>query len=265
MRGHGRKLVKTTNNLRTRGRRSSGKNSRNFHTLGYAISDREIFKVFFIPLKFFFMPLYIHFIPCENCFGFLLCFHFTPSTSISYPEHGISYQVAKFLYPTQPISYSSHFPLISWPDSLYVYIHLQLKELVMFADASYDQIMLLSLHPPPRDGCDRHRLHPQQMACVGGVGVRHPGIYNEDDYKRFRGVQIACSMSSAAAGVVTLVTCASSKSCVKNDAIDLWRSELCIKRNTLCMCIYTMSIHLIYLVSDLEGSDNGDPFHGIIN
>jgi hypothetical protein len=127
MRGHGRKLVKTTNNLRTRGRRSSGKNSRNFHTLGYemgnlpkwfffipnryffipskTISDREIFKVFFIPLKFFFMPLYIHFIPCENCFGFLLCFHFTPSTSISYPEHGISYQVAKFLYPTQPISY----------------------------------------------------------------------------------------------------------------------------------------------------------------
>jgi hypothetical protein len=25
------------------------------------------------------------------------------------------------------------------------------------------------------------------------------------------------------------------------------------------MCIYTMSIHSIYLVSDLEGSDNGDP------
>jgi hypothetical protein len=30
------------------------------------------------------------------------------------------------------------------------------------------------------------------------------------------------------------------------------------------MCIYTMSIHSIYLVSDLEGSDNGDPFNGII-
>ena len=25
-------------------------------------------------------------------------------------------------------------------------------------------------------------------------------------------------------------------------------------RNTLCMCIYTMSIHSVYLVSDLEGS-----------
>ena len=30
------------------------------------------------------------------------------------------------------------------------------------------------------------------------------------------------------------------------------------------MCVYTMSIHLIYLVSDLEGSDNGDPIYGII-
>jgi hypothetical protein len=87
-------------------------------------------------------------------------FHFIPSTSVSYPDHGISYQVAKFLYPKQPISYSFHFPLISLPDSLYVRIHLQLKELVMFADSSYDQIMLLSLHPVPRDVCDRHRLHP---------------------------------------------------------------------------------------------------------
>jgi hypothetical protein len=25
------------------------------------------------------------------------------------------------------------------------------------------------------------------------------------------------------------------------------------------MCIYTTSIHSVYLVSDLEGSDNGDP------
>jgi hypothetical protein len=30
------------------------------------------------------------------------------------------------------------------------------------------------------------------------------------------------------------------------------------------MCIYTMSIHSIYLVSDLECSDNGDPIYGII-
>jgi hypothetical protein len=29
------------------------------------------------------------------------------------------------------------------------------------------------------------------------------------------------------------------------------------------MCIYTMSIHSIYLVSDLEVSDNGDPTYGI--
>ena len=27
--------------------------------------------------------------------------------------------------------------------------------------------------------------------------------------------------------------------------------------------VYTMSMHLIYLVSDLEGSDNGDPIYGI--
>ena len=46
--------------------------------------------------------------------------------------------------------------------------------------------------------------------------------------------------------------------------IDLWRSELCSKRHTLCMCIYTMSIHTLYLVSDLEGSDNSDPLYGII-
>jgi hypothetical protein len=30
------------------------------------------------------------------------------------------------------------------------------------------------------------------------------------------------------------------------------------------MCIYTMSIYTIYLVSDLEGSNNGDPIYGII-
>jgi hypothetical protein len=34
--------------------------------------------------------------------------------------------------------------------------------------------------------------------------------------------------------------------------------------NTLYMCIYTMSIHSIYLVSDLEVSDNGDPIYGIV-
>jgi hypothetical protein len=30
------------------------------------------------------------------------------------------------------------------------------------------------------------------------------------------------------------------------------------------MCIYTMFILSVYLVSDLEGSDNGDPTNGII-
>jgi hypothetical protein len=30
------------------------------------------------------------------------------------------------------------------------------------------------------------------------------------------------------------------------------------------MYVYTMSIHTLYLVSDLEGSDNGDPLYGII-
>ena len=29
------------------------------------------------------------------------------------------------------------------------------------------------------------------------------------------------------------------------------------------MCIYTMSIHSVYLVSDLEGSDNADPITGL--
>ena len=31
------------------------------------------------------------------------------------------------------------------------------------------------------------------------------------------------------------------------------------------MCIYTMSIHSIYLVSDLEDSDNCDPITGLID
>jgi hypothetical protein len=134
-------------------------------TISYPKIFFHTFKFFFIPLNFYFhtsktcfIPLYKYFIPCEIFFCFKLCFHFIPSTSITYPDHGISYQVAKFSYPKQPISYSFHFPLISLPDSLY--IHLQLKQLVMFEDASYDQIMLLSLHPVPRDGCDRHRLHP---------------------------------------------------------------------------------------------------------
>jgi hypothetical protein len=35
--------------------------------------------------------------------------------TVSYLTHDISYQVAKFPYPPQPISYSSHFPLISLP------------------------------------------------------------------------------------------------------------------------------------------------------
>ena len=39
---------------------------------------------------------------------------------------------------------------------------------------------------------------------------------------------------------------------------------LMIKRKTLCMCMHTMSIHSVYLVSDLEGSDNGDPLNGIV-
>ena len=30
------------------------------------------------------------------------------------------------------------------------------------------------------------------------------------------------------------------------------------------MCIFTMSKHSVYLVSDLQGSDNGDPLNGII-
>jgi hypothetical protein len=30
------------------------------------------------------------------------------------------------------------------------------------------------------------------------------------------------------------------------------------------MCIYIMSIHSVYLVFDLEGSDNGDFTNGII-
>lgn len=30
------------------------------------------------------------------------------------------------------------------------------------------------------------------------------------------------------------------------------------------VCIHIMSIHSVYLVADLEGSDNGDPTNGII-
>ena len=89
----------------------------------------------------------------------MMCIHFIPSTSILYPEHGISYQVAKFYTPrnqfhTHLIFHSSHCR------SHCMYIHLQLKQLVIFSDAPYDQIMFLSLHPPPRDGCDWQRLYP---------------------------------------------------------------------------------------------------------
>jgi hypothetical protein len=35
-------------------------------------------------------------------------------------------------------------------------------------------------------------------------------------------------------------------------------------RHQLCMCLYTMSIHSVYLVSDLEVSDNGDSLNGMI-
>jgi hypothetical protein len=71
--------------------------------------------------------------------------YFIPSGQVFIP------QTTNFIL----ISFSTH--LIA---RLIVHIHLQLKELVMFADASYDQIMLLSLHPTPQDGCHRHRLHP---------------------------------------------------------------------------------------------------------
>ena len=100
-----------------------------FHTqkeLFHTLKNNFILKCFFWTFKVCFIPwklLYNNFIPCENFFCYMLCFHFIPSTSISYPEHGISYQVAKFSYPTQPISYSSsHFPLFSLPDSI-VCIH----------------------------------------------------------------------------------------------------------------------------------------------
>jgi len=87
-------------------------------------------KVLFHTLKNNFIPLnYFSYLQSFTKISYLVktvfvsccVFHFIPSTSISYPEHGISYQVAKFSYPTQPISYSSsHFPLFSLPDSLYV-------------------------------------------------------------------------------------------------------------------------------------------------
>ena len=85
-------------------------------------------KVCFIPWNFFsylyttISYLVKTFDDDDPSFCCMLCFHFIPSTSISYPEHGLSYQVAKFSYPKQPISYSSsHFPLFSLPDSLYVH------------------------------------------------------------------------------------------------------------------------------------------------
>jgi hypothetical protein len=40
---------------------------------------------------------------------------------------------------------------------------------------------------------------------------------------------------------------------------------MCQAQYTLYVCIHhVMSIHTLYLVSDLEGSDNGDPLYGII-
>jgi hypothetical protein len=123
-----------------RARGASGKNSRNFHTLGYEMGNLQklvflhtqkvlfhtlknnfiLYNFFsylqslFHTLKTFFIPLYINFMPLkfvsylENFFHtfyatisylvkffcYIVCFHFIPSTSISYPEHGISYQVS---------------------------------------------------------------------------------------------------------------------------------------------------------------------------
>ena len=88
-------------------------------TISYPKFFFHTFQSLFHTLKTFFIPLYNNFIPCEIFFCYILCFHFIPSTSISYPDHGISYQVAKFSSSTQPISYSSHFPLISSPIIVY--------------------------------------------------------------------------------------------------------------------------------------------------
>jgi hypothetical protein len=43
----------------------------------------------------------------------------------------------------------------------------------------------------------------------------------------------------------------------------IFRDQDYVSRDIHFVCIYTMSIHSIYLVSDLEGSDNGDPIYGI--
>ena len=45
----------------------------------------------------------------------------------------------------------------------------------------------------------------------------------------------------------------------------IFRDQNYVSSAIYFICVYTMSIHLIYLVSDLEGSDNGDPIYGIIN
>ena len=143
---------------------------------------------FFIPKRYFFIPLKtisypkIFFIPFKVCF--------IPWKRFSYLYTTISYLVKTFFvtycafiscqaqavrnlnmvfhtkwpsFHTQRNQFHTHhliFHSSHCPTPLYVYIHLQLKELAMFADASFDQIMLLSLHPPPRDGCDRQQLHP---------------------------------------------------------------------------------------------------------
>ena len=53
----------------------------------------------------------------------------------------------------------------------------------------------------------------------------------------------------------------SATSCDQNGAID--RLEIItMYHNTMCMRMYTMSIHSVYLVSDLEGSDNHNPLNG---
>jgi hypothetical protein len=48
--------------------------------------------------------------------------------------------------------------------------------------------------------------------------------------------------------------------CVKN-----WRN-LSLEIRTMCQLQYILYVytHTLYLVSDLEGSDNGDPLYGIV-
>jgi hypothetical protein len=115
---------------------------KSFHTLIQIVS--YLYNLFRTLISFF--------IPQETCFSYhVQCFSYLFKVFVR--AHCVSYLQHCFSYAQILVTLKLH--------QLHcMYIYLQIIELLIFSDAPYYYVTLLSLHPPPRDGCDRHRLHP---------------------------------------------------------------------------------------------------------